>query len=109
MRTHRQKAAVEAAFLADKNGFDRRRHIVVNAAPAHAAKQAESAVVRVEHHLLGLARVGPDQKHPAVAEPDMRHLDSRRHAAEHHHFVRPVELIGLARREPQRDEYRAQP
>jgi hypothetical protein len=27
MRAHRQKAAVEAAFLADKDGFDRRRHI----------------------------------------------------------------------------------
>ena len=109
MRAHRQKTAVEAAFLADKNRFDRRRHIVVNATPAHPAKKAESVVVRVKHHLLGLARVGADQEHSAVTEPDMRHLDNRRHAAEHHDFVRPVELIGLARHEPQRDEYRAQP
>ena len=42
-----------------------------------------------------------------MAEPDVGDLDRRRHAAEHHHLVRPVELIGLARREPQRDEHRA--
>ena len=107
MRAHRQKAAVEAALLADEHRVDRRRHVVVDAAPAHAAKQAEGVVVRVEHHLLGLARIGPHQEHPAVAEPDVGDLDRRRHPAEHHHLVRPVELIGLARREPQRDEHRA--
>ena len=64
-------------------------------------------VVRVEHHLLALARIGADQEHPAVAEPDVRHLDRGGHPAEHHHFVRPVELVGFARRKPQRDEYRA--
>jgi len=33
-------------------------------------------------------------------------LDGRRHPAEHHNLVRPVELISLARREPQRDKNR---
>jgi hypothetical protein len=28
--------------------------------------------VRVEHHLLGLARIGAHEGHPTVAEPDMR-------------------------------------
>jgi hypothetical protein len=64
-------------------------------------------LVRIEHHLLALARVGADQKHPAVAKPDVRDLDGGRHPAEHHYLVRPVKLIGLARREPQRDEDRA--
>jgi hypothetical protein len=41
-----------------------------------------------------------------MAQPDVRNLDRRRHAAEHHDFVRPVELVGLARRKPQRDEHR---
>ena len=36
----------------------------------------------------------------------MRNLDRRRRAAEHHDFVRPVELVGLAQRKPQRDEHR---
>jgi hypothetical protein len=61
-------------------------------------------LVRVEHHLLALARIGADQKHPAGAKPEVRDLDRGGHAAQHHHLVRPVELIGLARREPQRDE-----
>ena len=63
--------------------------------------------MRVEHHLLALARIGSHQEHPAVAEPDVGDLDRGRHAAQHHHLVRPVELVGLARREPQRDEHRA--
>jgi hypothetical protein len=31
--------------------------------------------VRVEHHLLAFARIGPHKGHPAVAQADMRHLD----------------------------------
>jgi hypothetical protein len=107
MRAHRQKAPVEAPLLADEHRIDRRGHVVVDAAPAHPAKQAEGVVVRVEHHLLALARIGPHQEHPAVAEPDVRHLDRGGHPAEHHNLMRPVELIGLARREPQRDKHRA--
>jgi putative transposase len=34
----------------------------------------ERPVMRVEHHLLALARIGADIQHPAVAEPDMRDL-----------------------------------
>jgi hypothetical protein len=55
--------------------------------------------VCVEHRLLALARISPHHEHLAVAEPDVRHLDRRGHPGEHHHLVRPVELIGLARRE----------
>ena len=32
----------------------------------------------VEHHLLGLARIGPHEQHPAVAQPDVRDLDGDR-------------------------------
>ena len=32
----------------------------------------------VEHHLLALARIGPHEQHPAVAQPDMRHLHRHR-------------------------------
>lgn len=58
----------------------------------------------VEHHLLCLARVGADEEHPAVAEPDMRHLHRHGDAVDQHHLVAPVELIGLPRCEGQRHE-----
>jgi hypothetical protein len=58
--------------------------------------------VRVEHHLLGLARISPHEQHPAVAQPDMRDLHGHRRAVDQHDLVRPVELVGLARRKAQR-------
>ena len=106
MRAHRQKATVEAALLADKHRIDRRRHVVVNPTAAHPAEQAEGVVVRVKHHLLAFARVGPQKRHPAVTKPNVGDLDRRGDATKHHDLMRPVELIGLARREPQRDEDR---
>jgi hypothetical protein len=39
--------------------------------------------------------------------PDVGDLDRGGHAAQHYDLVRPVEPIGLARREPQREEDRA--
>ena len=102
MAAHPQKAAVELAVLADEHGLDRRLHVVVDAARAGPLEEGEGAVVRVEHHLLGLARIGPHEQHAAVAQPDMRHLDGDRRAVDQHDLVRPVELVGLARRKAQR-------
>ena len=79
MPAHPQKAAVELAVFADKHGFDGRLHVVVDAARAGSFEEGEGAVVRVEHHLLGLARIGAHEQHAAVAQPDMRHLDGDRH------------------------------
>ena len=70
---------------------------------AGALEEGERLVVRVEHHLLGLARIGPHEQHAAVAEPDLRDLHGhRRHPVEHDDLVAPVELVGLARREDER-------
>jgi hypothetical protein len=107
MRAHPQKAAVEAPLLAQEDRVDRGRHVVINPATARPAKQPEGVVVRGEHHLLGLARIGSHQEHPAVAQSDVGDLDRGRHPAEHHHLVRPIELVSFTRREPQRDEDRA--
>src|SRR4029077_7966030 len=96
MPAHPQKAAVVLAVLADEHGLDRRLHVVVDAARAGALEEDEGGVVRVEHHLLGLARIGPYEQHPAVAQPDMRHLDGDRRAVDQHDLVRPVELVGLS-------------
>jgi hypothetical protein len=58
----------------------------------------------IEHHLLGLPWVGAQEQHPAVTEPDMRHLHRDGHPVDQHDLVAPVELVRLARREAQRHE-----
>jgi hypothetical protein len=57
----------------------------------------------IEHHLLRLAGIGPHERHPAVTQADMGHLDRHRHAIEDHDLMAPVELVGLARIEAQRN------
>ena len=54
--------------------------------------------MRIEHHLLALAHIGPGEHHAAVAEPDMGDLHRDRHAIDQHDLMAPVELVGLARR-----------
>src|SRR6266481_7989667 len=102
MPTHPQEATIVLTVLADEHGLDRRLHVVVDAARAAALEESEGAAVRVEHHLLALARISPHEQHPAVAQPDMRDLHSHRRAVDQHDLVRPVELVGLARRKTQR-------
>ena len=100
---HLQEAAIVEAILADEDRLHRRLHVVVDAAPAGALEQRERPVVGVKHHLLRLARIGPHEQHPAVAEPDMGGLHDHRHAAQQDDFVAPVELVGFSRRKAQRD------
>jgi len=103
MRAHLQKAAIVLPVLADEHRIDRRFHVVIDPACAGPAEKRESALVRVEHHLLALARIGANEHHPAVTEPDMRHLQGRRHAADQSEFVTPIELVGFARSKAQRN------
>jgi hypothetical protein len=65
----------------------------------------EGPLVGIEEHLLGFSRVGDRQEHPAVAEEHMGHLHHLRQAPDLYHLVAPVELVGLARGEVQRDEH----
>jgi hypothetical protein len=102
MAAHPQKTAIELAILAEKHGLDRRLHVVVDAPRAGALEESEGAVVRVEHHLLALARIGAHEQHAAVAQPDMRYFDRDCHAADQHDFMAPVELVRFTRREAQR-------
>ena len=101
---HLQKAPIVGTLAADEDRLHRRLHVVVDAARAGAFEKRERPVMRVEHHLLGLARIRPHEQHPAVAQPDMRHLHRHRRAVDQHDLVAPVELIGLARRKTQRNE-----
>lgn len=82
MATHLQEAAIVLAVLANKDRFHRRLHVVLDAARAGAAEEGKGPVMGVEHHLLRLARIGPDEHHAAVAEPDMGDLHGHRHAVD---------------------------
>jgi hypothetical protein len=66
--------------------------------------KGERAIVGVEHHLLRLARIGPHEQHPAVAQPDMRHFHRHCRAVDQHDLLAPVELISLARGKAERNE-----
>ena len=95
------KALVEVSIFADEDLLHGSLHVVVNAAPRYATKKLESPHVSVENHLLGFSRVGDDKTHPAVAEPDMRHLHPRRQSAKQDVLMAPIELKRFSRRENQ--------
>ena len=104
MAAHLQEAAIVGPLAADEDRLHRGLHVVVDAARAGAFEKGERPVMSVEHHLLRLARIGPHEQHPAVAQPHMRHLHRHRRAVDQHDLVAPVELIGLAGRKAERNE-----
>ena len=97
-----QKAPVVGALLANEDHAHRRLHVVVDAPPADPAEEVEGPFVRLEHHLLALAREDLNQLHAAVAEPHVRRLHLGRHTRQARVLVAPVELVGLAGIEAQR-------
>ena len=109
MAAHLLEAAVVGALLAHEDRVHRRLHVVVDPARAGALVEGEGPVVRVEHHLLGLAGISPNERHPAVTEPHMRDLHRHGDAVDQHDLVAPVELVRLARLEAQRHEGRRRP
>ncbi len=71
-------------------------------ASAGAAEERKRLVMSVEQHLLGPARRGAHERHPAVAQADMGDLHGRGHTVQDHDLMAPVEPVGLARIEAQR-------
>ena len=57
VRAHHSEARVDDATLALQDFVDGRAHVVVDAASGYAAKGSEAARVRIEQHLVALARV----------------------------------------------------
>jgi hypothetical protein len=106
MIRHHQEATVEHALLADEHGRHRGLHVVVDAAQRHSSEEGEAARMRVEHHLLRLARIRSNVHRPRRAQPHMRDLHAHRLARDLHVFVAPVELVRLALPEQQRDKCR---
>ena len=66
MARHRSKARVHLSDFAPANAINRRPHIVKNTPLGNTAQHSERFRQRVEEHLVGLERVGPNNERPAV-------------------------------------------
>jgi hypothetical protein len=91
---HLRKPAIEEPILADEDRLNGRFHIIVNAALAGAFEKGEGVVMRVEDHLLGLARIGAHKRHAAVAEPHVGNFHRHRRAVEHDDLMAPDSMSG---------------
>src|ERR1700691_2571860 len=102
VRAHLQKAGIVLARLANEDRLDRRLHVVVDAAPTDPAVKLERLVMGVEHQLLGVAQINPNERHAAVRQLHVRRLHRQRQSLERDRLVAPVELVGLPRRKAHR-------
>jgi hypothetical protein len=96
VRAHHGEARVDGAALALQDLVDGRAHVVVDAAPCNTVECCEAARVRVEQHLVTLARVGHEPERTARAQLHVRHLQSPVNAANHEPLFAPVELERFA-------------
>ena len=103
MPAHLLEPAIVGPIFADKDRVHRRLHVVVNAPGAGAAEEGKRSVVRIEHHLLRLAGIGPNIRHPTVAKANMGALHGRGHTIDQNDFTAPVELVGFIGVEARRD------
>ena len=104
VRAHDGEAFVDGAALALLDLADRRLHVVVDASPGNATHGRERTGVRVERHLVALARVGHKPEGPRGAQLQVRDLHAVVDAADHQAFFAAVELERLAEFEDQRHE-----
>ena len=89
---HCQKAHVDLSFLTATDTVNCGAHIVVDAAPRNAAKDAEPVPVGIEQHLMRLQQIGSDQESPAVRQLDVGDLQLGAFAAQNGKILAPVEL-----------------
>jgi hypothetical protein len=101
---HRAEARVDGARLAAADLILGRLQVVVDATLGDPAEHGERVVVRVEQHLVGLLRVGPQQERAAVAQLELCHGELLAFTADDGPVLAPVELERLARGEDQRHE-----
>ena len=71
---HLGESSVEPSLTADQQRVHSRTHVVVDAALTGTFVKREGFVVRVEHHLLRLPRIGTHERHSAMAQPNLGDL-----------------------------------
>jgi len=91
---HLHETAIEESVLAGEDRLNGRFHIIVNATTAGTFEKGEGVVMRVEDHLLGLARIGTHKRHAAVAEPHVGNFHRHRRAVEHDDLMAPDLMSG---------------
>lgn len=64
---HGEEAHVDLPLFAAADTIHRRAHVGVNPTTRHAAKDPERVPVGIEQHLMGLQRIGTQQKRPGCA------------------------------------------
>jgi hypothetical protein len=102
---HRREARVDLPLLAPADLVHSGSHIVVDAAPRHAAQHAEGVIMGVEQHLVGLLRIGAENEGAAIAELEVGNLQLGPLATDDRPVLRPVELERLAGHERQGHEH----
>lgn len=95
MPKHLLEPPVIGPVLAHEDRINGGLNVVIDAPRTGTTKESKRLVVGVKHHLSGLARIGPDKRHPAMAQTDMRDLDGRGDAIDQNNFMAPVKLIGF--------------
>ncbi len=101
---HGQKPRIYIAPFTDANPVDGCLHVVVDATPGDALKNAEPVPVGIKQHLMCLQQIGPHQECAAMRQLDMGDLQLDALTADIGPVLTPVELESLARREHQRHE-----
>jgi len=96
VRAHHGEARVDGAALALQDLVDGRAHVVVDAAPCNTVECCEAARVRIEQHLVTLARVRHEPERTARAQLHVRHLQPPVDATDHEPLFAPVELERFA-------------
>ena len=71
---HRLEPRVDVALFSTANPINSSLHVVIDATPRNAAKDAEGMPVRIEQHLMRLQRVGTNNEGAAMRELGMRNL-----------------------------------
>src|SRR5690606_827063 len=86
-----------------KDRVHRCLHIIVDATRARPSKESKRSVMRIEDHLLALARIGSHEEHPAMAKPHVGDLHRDCHPVKKYELVTPTKLVGFAWRKAQRN------
>ncbi len=71
---HGREASVDPPLLPAADPVDGGSHIVVDPTPGNAAQHAESVVVGVEQHLVGLPRIGAEKEGATIAKLEVGDL-----------------------------------
>ncbi|CAG9197806.1 hypothetical protein BVI434_1420001 [Burkholderia vietnamiensis] len=101
---HRFEARVDRTLLAAANLVHRGLHVVVDAAPRHAAERGECAGVRIEQHLVTLCGIGDEPERAAGVKFDVGDLQASPQPTNKRVFAAPVKLEGFAGFEGERHE-----